>query len=796
MTLNEYLRFTAQLLFVFLSAVALYDYVRHRNPRRRDFALFCASLGLPLGLTLLKDLFGFRTAFTDLLGAFALFSQPYFLFRLLQYFHPSRPWSQWVILLGMVSCWVILFRYLAVHPATTQVVIFGYCVVAGGYCTWQYSQIMLHTTGTLRRRLSLITLSAGLFTIAVAGNVLNPMLPALAKPISAVGLAVTAISAVLSYFAFIPPRWLRHAWQFEELRGFLSGTTLQANHNVSKVEIYRHLCLAAHRSVNSMADAVLWQDKTTEQWTLVASTDAGLRAERFGVGRRFLEQACDEHRPLAVDVPTLPEIEERRPMMAMGARTWLLVPILVPEQGRTILLMLLRDRSLFLDDDLALLELFAQQCVILIENIRITQHRESEKHLQVLNQLSEAVNRAEAIEQICEIALFGLERLLQLQRTAIVLYDDQGIWRRQAWRGLSEAYLAVSEEQLWQTPNEAEDKPHLVSNVVEVEMGSHKQLLLNEGIQAIGIVPLVEQSQFLGQFILYYDNPHQFTEAEVQWVQTIARYVAYALQRKQAEAKLASHARALEARETALSELNTTLEQRVQQRTMELERSNQELDQFAAVASHDLKAPLRGMKQLVTWIAEDAKDALPPPSQTHLAKLQGRIQRMEKLLDDLLAYARVGRERHPTTWVHLGELIRDVTDILASPAGFTVNVCGAMPRMQTERVPLETVFRNLIGNAIKHHHRPTEGLVNICAQVRENCIEFTVTDNGPGIAPEFHHRIFEIFQTLKPRDQVEGSGLGLAVVKKTIESRGGTIRVESADGDGTCFCFTWPKQIG
>lgn len=792
MKLNEYLHLTAQLLFILLSAVALYDYIRHQDSHRRDFALLCGALGLPLGITLLKDLFGFRAALTDLLGAFALFSQPYFLFRLLQYFRPSRPSSHWLILLGMVACWVILLRYIATYPATTQVIIFGYCVVADGYCTWQYNQAMQQTSGTLHHRLHLITFSAGLFTLAVAGNVLNPLLPKLAKEISAVGLMLTASSAVLYYIAFLPPRWLRHAWQFEELRDFLAGTALQASHDGNKGELYTHLCRVASRSVSSMATTIVRRDKTTGQWHIVASTNATYLVEPVKVGHRLLEQAWQARHPLAVDIPHLPATEEQRHLLAVGARTWLLVPILAPERVRAILLVLLRDRALFISDDLTLLELFAQQSSILIENIRMTERREAEKHLQVLNQLSEAVNRAEAVEQIYDLALAGLERLLQVPRASILLYDDQGRLQRQAWRGLSATYLARSDRELGAIPTEPTYQPQLISNVAEVEMGPHKQLLLDEGIHAIGMIPLVEEKQLLGQFMLYYAEPHSFTRVEVQWVQTIARQVAYALQRQQAAAKLEAHAQTLEAREALLSELNATLELRVHQRTLELERSNRELDQFASIASHDLKAPLRGMKQLVTWIAEDAKATLPAASQAHFGKLQQRLQRMEKLLNDLLTYARVGRERHPLTTVDIGELILDVTDILAPPAGFTVKVCGAMPRFQAERVPLETVFRNLIGNAIKHHHHPATGMVEIRAQVQEPWIEFTVADNGPGIDPAFHQRIFEIFQTLQPRDQVEGSGLGLAVVKKTIESRGGIIRLESTKGNGACFCFTWP----
>jgi signal transduction histidine kinase len=184
---------------------------------------------------------------------------------------------------------------------------------------------------------------------------------------------------------------------------------------------------------------------------------------------------------------------------------------------------------------------------------------------------------------------------------------------------------------------------------------------------------------------------------------------------------------------------------------------------------------------------------LPPASQEHLAKLQGRIKRMEALLDDLLTYSRAGRHRHAPERIEFQSLVRNVVDLLATPPGFTVTAPQAVAPFVTERVPLETVFRNLIGNAIKHHDHPATGQVTITAHDQGSVIEFAVTDNGPGIDPAFHERIFDIFQTLKPRDQVEGSGIGLTVVKKLVESRGGSIRVESALGQGATFHFTWPK---
>jgi PAS domain S-box-containing protein len=243
--------------------------------------------------------------------------------------------------------------------------------------------------------------------------------------------------------------------------------------------------------------------------------------------------------------------------------------------------------------------------------------------------------------------------------------------------------------------------------------------------------------------------------------------------------------------ERTLRYLNETLEERVGERTAELERSNRELDRFAYVASHDLKAPLRAIDNLSKWIEADALDILPPPSQAHLLKLRGRVQRMERLLDDLLAFSRAGRIQHALELVDTEQLVRNAFELLAPPPEFRL-LTSDLPALETQRVPLETVMRNLLGNAVKHHGRP-DGTIRVSAEGQGQWIEFRVVDDGPGIAPNYHERIFELFQTLQPRDRVEGSGMGLAIVKKTVESMGGAIHVESAPGTGSIFRFTWPK---
>ncbi|MEO0458430.1 MAG: PAS domain S-box protein [Cyanobacteria bacterium P01_A01_bin.114] len=231
-------------------------------------------------------------------------------------------------------------------------------------------------------------------------------------------------------------------------------------------------------------------------------------------------------------------------------------------------------------------------------------------------------------------------------------------------------------------------------------------------------------------------------------------------------------------------------------RTMtELDRRNQELDQFAYVASHDLKAPLRAIANLATWLEEDIGDRLPDDNRQQLELLQGRVHRMENLIDGLLAYSRAGRSAELLETVDLNQLLRETIDLLAPPPTFTIDVAPDLPTILTNHVPLTHVFANLVSNAIKHHPR-TDGHIQIrCQPKGDRFYEFVVIDNGRGIDPAYHSKIFNIFQVLEARDKVENTGIGLAIVKKIVEAEGGTIAVESEVGQGTTFRFTWPKRL-
>ncbi len=229
--------------------------------------------------------------------------------------------------------------------------------------------------------------------------------------------------------------------------------------------------------------------------------------------------------------------------------------------------------------------------------------------------------------------------------------------------------------------------------------------------------------------------------------------------------------------------------------TQALEETNRELDQFAYVASHDLKAPLRGISSLAQWIEEDLGDRISEASRKHLDLMQGRVRRMEALINGILTYSRAGRVRSVPEPVATAALLREVLEMIAAPASVEVDLPPDLPALTTERVPLQQLFMNLLGNAIKYAgaHRP-DARVTVTWRDAGDAYEFTVQDNGPGIAPQFQDRVWEIFQTLERRDKVEGTGIGLSVVKKLVESRGGRVGLSSAEGQGATFWFTWPKR--
>jgi signal transduction histidine kinase len=235
------------------------------------------------------------------------------------------------------------------------------------------------------------------------------------------------------------------------------------------------------------------------------------------------------------------------------------------------------------------------------------------------------------------------------------------------------------------------------------------------------------------------------------------------------------------------------LQLQLEHRTAEQERASRELQQFAYATSHDLKAPLRAINSITQWIERDLNDVLKDETREQMQLLRGRVHRMQCLLTDLLRYTLAANDEGAVDKVDARELMSDVIELSDIPAGFAIDVECDLPPFKTAMLPLKRVLMNLVSNAIKHHDRKAEGRVKISAREKGSELEFLVSDNGPGIPLQFQETAFQMFQTLKPRDDVEGSGMGLAIVKKLVETAGGTIAIES-HGRGTTCRFTWPRM--
>ncbi len=224
-----------------------------------------------------------------------------------------------------------------------------------------------------------------------------------------------------------------------------------------------------------------------------------------------------------------------------------------------------------------------------------------------------------------------------------------------------------------------------------------------------------------------------------------------------------------------------------------VEKKNKELNDFAYIVSHDLKAPLRAIGSLTNWLMKDYGDKFDADGKQYIELLIGRVSRMDSLIDGILQYSRIGKTKEGEQDIDMRNLINEIISALAPPDSIKITMDENLPVLHAGKISMVQIFQNLISNAISYMDKPL-GLIHIGCVEEDSQWIFMVKDNGPGIEEKYFEKIFQIFQSLKSRDESESTGIGLAIVKKTIESYGGKVWVESVFGSGSIFYIAFPKS--
>lgn len=297
---------------------------------------------------------------------------------------------------------------------------------------------------------------------------------------------------------------------------------------------------------------------------------------------------------------------------------------------------------------------------------------------------------------------------------------------------------------------------------------SVREILEPQGIQSLVVVPLVVNERLIG--FSGFDAvrfKRTWSEEDIRLLRVFGDLIAVSLHRKWTEEKILKY--------------NSTLE-----------KINNELNRFAYIVSHDLKAPLRAINNLSEWIEEDIGDKLEGETREQFKLLRGRVRRLEDLINGILEYSRVGRIRSRVESFSVNTMTKDLVARMNFPPHVEITIQEDEISLFSEKAALEKVMAHLISNGVKYNDKETPNIrIQWIDHGKE--LEFVITDNGEGIHPDFHEKIFLMFQTLKARDEVESTGVGLAIVKKIVEDKGGRIWVESEVGKGSSFHFIWPK---
>jgi PAS domain S-box-containing protein len=405
----------------------------------------------------------------------------------------------------------------------------------------------------------------------------------------------------------------------------------------------------------------------------------------------------------------------------------------------------------------------------------ITDRKRAQSIQQALYELTSTVNGAVALHDVYDAALNAVCRCQGTHRTAILLYDTEGVMRFRAWRDLSSDYRSVVEGHSPWPRDALSPQPVCIDDVRTANFDERiRDVVTREGIRSLAFLPITYEGRLLGKFMIYYDVPHHFTPEELQPAQTIVTQVAFAIERRRT---------------------GENLERMVNERTASLREAIVQMEEFSYSISHDLRAPVRAMQCYAEVLMEDYGGELDEHAKKYLERIIHSGVRMDRLIQDILTYSRLSRREIKLQPISLDRLTRDIVSQyldMKTGAGLEISVEDGLMPVVGHEASLSQAISNLLSNAVKFIAPGTQPKVHLRTERRNGDIRLWIEDNGIGIKPEYQHRLFNVFERMHPEKNYEGTGIGLAIVRKAAERMGGKAGVESNGVDGSKFWIQLP----
>ncbi|MEO8608403.1 MAG: PAS domain S-box protein, partial [Chloroflexota bacterium] len=573
-------------------------------------------------------------------------------------------------------------------------------------------------------------------------------------------------SGLAFYVGFAPPRGLRRTWQMEEFKKFLLQINTQSTSEYKNIANRNYeLCEGATRAVGGITAIIAQQGELENSWLLYRDNGRAKNAEHFLDHNSAFKGVWNERTPTSLsDSQDLTE-DECRLLTSVGAKTLLIVPIATTEHVWGLILVFLKNTSLFIEDDIDLLVLLAQQSAIFWENISLI---EELKHYS-----NELHDYSEELEGRVEVRTQELEKS-QNQYRRIVDTAQEGIWVTDAQYKTSFVNIRMA-EMLGYTIEEMMVIPPL--QIVDQEFFAFSLANRERRQQGIKEQYEIKLRHKDGSTIWALISTTPLTDNAGLYIGALGM-LADITSRKEAEKQIL--------------ELNQELEQRVIERTAQLQTANKELEAFSYSVSHDLRAPLRSIDGFSLALLEDCSNQLNGEGKSYLQRVRAAAQRMAELIDDMLKLSQITRaelKREPVDLKKLSEAIAD--DLLKSQPERNVNF-DFQDNLMTTGDPylLRIALENLLGNAWKFTSKKPQARIEVGTLADNTECVYFVRDDGPGFDMTYADKLFGAFQRLHGATEFEGTGIGLATVQRIIHRHGGRIWAEAVVGQGATFYFT------